>query len=175
MKKLILSLILLSSPMVLFSQAEATAVKTIEGITNKMVEIISGPKGEERDWDEFRNLFLPRAQTISVIKSKDGRERLNVMNIEEFIRNIGPLYARDGFEEYSTGLTVNEFNGIAVAFQSFYCKNLIGTYENRGINSYHLIYAENRWWINSMSFANESEDSPIPEKYLFKDQGSKKE
>lgn len=138
-----------------------------DGVAQRMLEIISGPKGEERDWNEYRNLFLPRAQKIMITKTKDGSERIRVMNIEEFIRNVGPFYSRDGFEEYVIGLEVDEFNGIAQVFQSFYCRNLIGTYENRGINSYQCIYANGRWWIASTMFTNESEESPLPKEYLF--------
>ena len=122
------------------AQSDTIAVQSIEGITNKMIELISGEIGEERDWDEYRNLFLPRAQKISIGKTRDGKSRARVMNLEEVIRNVGPLYARDGFEEYAIGLTVNEFNGIATVFQSYYCKNLLGTYEKRGVNSYQLVY-----------------------------------
>ena len=151
----------------LCSQFDTTAVKTIEGITDKMIELISMDIGEERDWDEYRNLFLPTAQKMSIRKTRDGQERMSVMNIEEFVRNVGPLYPRDGFEEYAIGLTVNEFNGIAVVFQSFYCKNLTGTYEKRGINSYQLVYLNDRWWIASTLFTNESDATPLPDKYLF--------
>ncbi|GAA4271370.1 hypothetical protein GCM10022258_06630 [Aquimarina gracilis] len=141
-------------------------LKTIEGVTNKMIELISGDIGEERNWEEYRNLFLPTAQKMSLSVNKKGEERVRVMNLEEFIRNVGPLYKRDGFEEYAIGLRVDEFNGIASAFQSYYCKNLKGTYEKKGINSYQLVYSKNRWWIASTLFTAETEDNPLPEKYL---------
>jgi len=148
-------------------------VKTVEGITDKMLEMISGEIDEERDWETYRMLFLPTAQKISIRKSKDGKTRVRSSNIEEFVRNVGPLYARDGFEEYKIGLTVHEFNGIATAFQSYYCKNLIGTYEARGVNTYQLVYMDDRWWIASTLFAAESEDVKVPDEYLFDDYKSK--
>lgn len=148
------------------AQVDTVALQSIEGITDKMLELISGPVGEERQWDEFRNLFLPTAQFTVMVNGRDGGKRARVMNLEQFVRDIGPAYARDGFEEYSLGLTVNEFNGIATAFQSYYCKNLIGTYEKRGINTYHLVHMNNRWWIASTMFTDESDDAPLPEKYL---------
>ena len=169
MKKATLLLFIIGMQFNLLGQVDTISVQSIEGITNKMIELISGEKGEERNWDEYRNLFLPRAQKMSIRTSKNGESRVSTNNIEEFIRNVGPYYSRDGFEEYAIGLTVNEFNGIAVAFQSFYCKNLIGTYEKRGINSYQLVYLNDRWWIASTLFTNESEEAPLPDKYLFKE------
>lgn len=149
------------------AQFDTLALKSIEGITDKMIELISGEIGEERNWDEYRNLFLPTAQKLSIRRTKDGKSRVSAMNLEEFVRNVGPLYARDGFEEYSIGLTVNEFNGIATAFQSYYCKNLIGTYEKRGVNTYQLVYLDDRWWIANTLFAAESDEQKIPDEYLF--------
>jgi hypothetical protein len=158
----------------MFAQVDTISVKSIEGITNRMLELISGEVGEERNWDKFRNLFLPTAQMTSTSKSKDGKTRVSVMNLEEFVRNIGPLYARDGFEEYAIGLSINEFNGIANVFQSYYCKNLIGTYEERGVNSYQLIYKDDRWWIAHTMFTNETSDTALPDKFLFEENRNKK-
>lgn len=164
-----------SLPLQISAQTDTISVKTIEGITNKMIELISGEKGEFRNWDEYRNLFLPTAQKISINRNAPSRRQVRVRNLEEFVREVGPLYKRDGFEEYAIGLTINEFNGIANVFQSFYCKNLLGTYERRGINSYQLVYANDRWWIASTTFTNESKTKTIPDKYLFKEHQSKKE
>ncbi len=141
---------------------------TIEGITNMMLELISGERGAARDWTTFKNLFLPSAQLMATNITREGNYEVSAMSIDEFVTNIGPVYARDGFEEYSIGLTVNEFNGIANVFQSFYCKNLVGTYEKRGINSYQLVYKDNRWWVANLLFTNETAQSPLPEKYLTK-------
>lgn len=113
-------------------------------------------------------LFTPTARFVSVNpKAPEGRQ-VRSTNVEQFIRGIGPLYARDGFEEYALGTEVNEFNGIASVFQAFYCKNLIGTYENRGVNSYQLVFADDRWWITYCSFSNETEDSKLPAELLYK-------
>lgn len=156
------------------SQTDTTSVKTIEGIVNKMLEIISGEVNEPRDWDEYRNLFLPTAQKM-VIKpnAKRKRDRVRAMNIEEFIRYVGPLYGRDGFIEVEIGLTINEFNGIANVFQSYHAKNLLGTYEKKGINSYQLVYLDDRWWIASTTWASETADNKIPNKYLNEEHQTK--
>lgn len=173
MKNALLILLLVFIHNFTFAQIDTVSVKSIEGITNRMLALISGEIGEERNWDEFRNLFLPTAQMTSTSTSKDGRTRVRVMNLEEFVRNIGPLYARDGFEEYAIGLDINEFNGIANVFQSYYCKNLIGTYEERGVNSYQLIYKDDRWWIAHTMFTNETDDDALPDKFLFKEYKNK--
>ena len=160
-------------PLQSFSQVDTTALKTPEGVAAKMLEFISFEKGETKDWDEFRNLFLPTAQMISLRPDAPVSRQVRAMNLEEFIRYAGPNYPKEGFEEIVIGLEVNEFNGIANVFQTFYCKNLKGTYEKRGINSYQLVFADNRWWIASTTFTNETEASPLTDKYLDKDHQSK--
>ncbi len=146
-------------------QSDTTSVKTIKGITDKMLELISVPIGEEPDWEEYRNLFLPTAQKISLRPDGKPGRQVRSWNLEQFIRAVGPLYAKDGFEEVSVGLTINEYNGIATAFQSFYAKNLLGTYESRGINCYQLVFADGRWWIANTVFVNEDPNNTIPSKY----------
>lgn len=169
MKTILIIIICLASQTNLTSQIDTIALQTPEGITNKMLELISGPVGEDRNWDAYRNLFLPTAQKISISKSAGAKTRVRVMNLEEFVRNVGPLYSRDGFEEYTIGLEVEEWNGIANVFQSYYCKNLIGTYEKRGINSYQLVYKDNRWWIASTMFTSETEEVILPDSLLFEE------
>ncbi|PQJ80882.1 hypothetical protein BTO18_03090 [Polaribacter porphyrae] len=152
------------------AQTDTLAVKSIKGITDKMLEIISVPIGQEPDWGAYRNLFLPTAQKTSLRPSGKPGRQVRTSNLEEFIRNIGPLYARDGFKEVSVGLTINEYNGIACAFQSYYCKNLKGTYEKRGVNCFQLVFADNRWWIANTIFVGEDSKNKIPNKYLNKNE-----
>ena len=89
------------------AQADTLAVKSIKGITDKMLELISGDIDEPRNWEEYRLLFLPTAQKTSLKRDAKPGRQVRTWNLEEFIRTIGPLYARDGFEEVSTGLTLS--------------------------------------------------------------------
>lgn len=148
---------------------DTMALKTPEGITSKMLEFISCEIGEKKDWEEYRNLFLPTAQKISINRKAPPNRQVRTRNLEEFIRFGREAYPRDGFEEIVIGVTVNEFNGLANVFQSFYCKNLTGTYEARGVNSYQLVFADDRWWIASTTFINESDEVPLPEELLFEE------
>ncbi|SHG29618.1 hypothetical protein [Flagellimonas flava] len=149
------------------SHAQNQKYQTVEETVNTMLEVISVEIGEEPDWDTYRNLFLPTAQKILLNpKAKNPSNRARSFSVEEFIRYVGPLYGRDGFDEVVTGLTVNEFNGVANAFQSYHAKNLTGTYDKKGINCYQLVWVDGRWWIASTTWAAENEEHKIPEKYL---------
>lgn len=151
------------------AQMDTMALKTPEGVAAKMLEFISFEKGEEKDWDEYRNLFLPGASKTSFRpdSGKSLRNQVRTSNIEEFVRYAAPGYSKDGFEEYVIGLDVQEFNGIASVFQSFYCRTLDGSYEKRGVNSYQLVFLNERWWIVNTMFINESDDVKLPDELLF--------
>lgn len=151
------------------AQIDSTALKTPEGVAAKMLEFISFEKDEVKDWDEYRNLFLPSAQKMS-FRPQPGQSlsrQVRANNLEEFIRYAGPSYSKSGFEEYVIGLDVQEFNGIASVFQSFYCRSLDGSYEARGVNSFQLVFLNERWWIASVMFINETPEVPLPNELLF--------
>ncbi len=171
MKALLFLASLIATTTSLHSQIDTMALKTPEGICEKMLEFISFEKDEVKDWDEYRNLFLPGAQKVS-LRPQEGaslRRQVNSMNIEEFVRYAGPNYPKAGFEEYVIGVNVQEFNGIASVFQSFYCRSLDGNYEARGVNSYQLVYLNERWWIASTMYINESDDVKLPNELLFEE------
>ncbi len=156
-------------PLIGMAQIDTMALKTPEGICAKMLEFISFEKGESKDWNEYRNLFLPSAQKLS-FRPKSGtplHRQVRASNLEEFVRSAGPGYSKNGFEEYVIGVDVKAFNGIASVFQSFYCKSLDGSYEARGVNAYHLVFLNNRWWIASTMFINETDDVKLPNDLLF--------
>jgi len=152
-----------------FAQIDTMALKTPEGVCAKMLEFISFEKDEVKDWDEYRNLFLPNAQKMSFRPSpgESLSKQVRGQNIEEFVRYWGPQYPKSGFEEYVIGVDVKEFNGIASVFQSFYCKTLDGSYEARGVNAYQVVFLNNRWWIVSTIFTNETDEVKLPNELLF--------
>lgn len=157
-------------------QIDTMSLKSPEGICAKMLKFISFEKDEEKDWDEYRNLFLPGGQKSS-FKSRPGEplyRQVRMWNIEEFVRYGGHTYPEAGFEEYLIGVNVQEFNGIASVFQSFFCRKLDGSYEARGVNSYQLVFLNDRWWIVNTMFTNETEENKLPDSLLFKEYQSGK-
>ncbi len=151
------------------AQVDSLALQSPEAITAKMLEFISCKKGEEINWDEYRNLFLPTAQKISINHKAPPHRQVRTLNLEEFVRYFGPQYPKEGFEEVVIGLEVNKFNDIAQVFQTFHCKTPNGSYEARGVNSYQLVYTQDRWWIASTMFTNETADNPLPNALLFEE------
>ncbi len=176
MKNLTAVIVLILFAITSYSQIDSMVYKSPERLAAKSLEILSCKKGEIKDWEEYRSLFLPNATKLNY-RPKPGRPlfmQANDWNVDEFIKYVGPRYPETGFEEYVIGSKVHEFNGIAIVFQSFYCKALDGSYEARGVNSYQMVFLDNRWWIASTMFTNETDDNKIPDELLFEKYRSKK-
>lgn len=141
-------------------------LKSPEGLTDLFLELISGPIGEERDWDQFRTLFAPGAIFYSTRPDAPEGKQVVAHTVEDFIERIGPAYARSGFLEISLGTRVHEFNGMANVFQSFHAKNLTGTYDEKGINAYQLTYLNDRWYILSLNFVNAEKGQDLPKEFV---------
>ncbi len=145
---------------------ELDPLKSPEGITELFLELISGPIGEERDWDQFRTLFAPGATFYSTRPDAPEGKQVRAFSVEEFIERIGPSYASSGFLETALGTRVHEFNGMANVFQSFQAKNLTGTYDEKGINAYQLTFLNDRWYILSLNFVNAQKGQEIPKEFI---------
>jgi hypothetical protein len=146
---------------------DTNALKTVNGIVKESLRLISSEKGKTRNWEALQNLFLPTA-TFTVLNNNDSiPQPVETITLVEFINLLHDEYYERGYLEYETGKTVDEFNGIANVFQSFYGKDSEGK-EERGINSYQLVYFNKRWWIANLLWTLETNRVKIPKKYLRK-------
>jgi hypothetical protein len=143
---------------------DIASVTTIDGIVNEVLSIISGEKGEERNWERFRQLFLRTAQFAVLFHKDDGTKNINTLTLEEFVRLVGQSYRNGGFLEHEISKTVDEYNGIAHVFQSYYAKE--PGMEEKRINSFQLIHDGKRWWIFSIMWTNDRNGVKVREKYL---------
>jgi len=135
---------------------------SIEGVINELLDQITIEKGEKMDTAAIRNLFYPSAQ-FTVLVNPDS-SIVETVSLDDFITLLKDPYYEEGYLEKEIHKVVDEFNGIAQVFQTFYGKDSEGI-EEKGINSYQLVYYENRWWIVSLLWTLESDDVKIPGKY----------
>ena len=169
MKKLLLTC-MLATAVTIVAQAQVkltpAETSTIEALTETGLKIISGPKGQKRDMEKFKALFLPNAQMGGVFFKGDS-SFVRITTVEKFAERNGPAYAELGFYENVLGLRVERFGNLATAFQTYetrYSKD--GRVEDRGVNTYQLVFDQGRWWIASLLFTPETAKQPIPAKYL---------
>lgn len=156
-------------PMTISAQSllelDTIALKSINGIIRESHRLITTQPGKTLHPEALRPLFLPGAQFTVLYHNDDMPFASETVSVDEFIDLLKDPYYEEGYIEYETGKVINEYNGIANVFQSFYAKDSEGV-EARGINSYQLLYFDDRWWIANMLWTVDDNGVPVPEKYI---------
>ncbi|WP_422362085.1 hypothetical protein [Reichenbachiella sp.] len=138
-----------------------------DAIIKALYETISGPKGERRDWDRLRFLMTPDARLIPTRPASETKRVPCYLTLEQFIEQGDQWLIDNGFFENEVARTSETYGLITHAWS---------TYESRwapeekpfarGINSIQLMNDGERWWIVNMYWAAETENNPLPKKYL---------
>ncbi len=144
-------------------------VASLDAIIHSLYTVISGEKGEARDWELFKFLFHEDAKLIPSGKNKVGIYKARYLSPQDYIDSSGKWLEENGFFENELSRSVHTFGNISQVFS---------TYESfrsmsdsipfmRGINSIQLLNDGTRWWIINIYWAQETAQNPIPEKYLL--------
>ncbi|MGZ3457118.1 MAG: nuclear transport factor 2 family protein [Archangium sp.] len=147
--------------------AKPEDVATPEAVVAALYDVISGPKGQARDWERFRSLFAPGARLIPSGKRKDGTTGLRMLTPEDYISSSGKLVVEEGFREHEVHHVEERFGPLVHVFS---------TYEAfregdkqpfmRGVNSIQLVSDGKRWWLLTVAWTPETPEQPLPAKYL---------
>ena len=143
-------------------------VKTLDATLESLYGVISGEKGEARDWDLFRYLFKPDAKLIPSGKNKAGKIGCRFMTPDDYIQSSGNWLVENGFFEKEIFRKTETFGNITQVFstyESFRSESDKAPFM-RGINSIQLLNDGNRWWIINIYWTQETKDTPLPTKYL---------
>ena len=165
-------LVYLSFSTLLFSQevkADYTSnTMTIDSTLETLYGVISGEKGEERNWDLFKHLFYNDAKLIPTGKNQEGSVMARYMTPDDYINSSGKWLVDNGFYEIEINRVTQTFGHITHVFstyESFRSKN-DSTPFMRGINSIQMLNDGDRWWIINIYWMQESDANPIPSAYL---------
>ena len=158
-------------------------VDSIDSIITAAYDGISGPAGEKRDWDRERSLYFPGARLIPTAKAggdvdlATGRARPagglapQILDIDGFIARVEPYFEKSGFYEKEIARRTEQFGRLAQVWSTYESRHDPADPEPfmRGINSIQLFNDGNRWWIVNIYWQQESDEDPIPDKYLGND------
>lgn len=149
-------------------KVDSTSVLTLDSTIKALYAVISGEKGEERNWKQFKFLFKPDAKLIPSGKDKSGTYRVRYMTPDDYIKGSGKWLVENGFFEKELHRVVDTFGNITQVFssyESFYSESDEIPFM-RGINSIQLLNDGKRWWVINIYWSQETKDNPIPKKYL---------
>lgn len=171
---LLLFIVCLSTQTLLYGQNKEVdyldKVQTLDSTLETLYGVISGEKGEARDWELFKYLFKPGAKLIPSGKNKEGVIGLRYMTPDDYIESSGEWLVEKGFFEKEIHRSVESFGSLVQVFstyESYHSESETAPFM-RGINSIQLLNDGNRFWIVNIYWRQESEEHPIPTKYLPK-------
>lgn len=147
--------------------ASPADVKSIDAIITALYDVISGPKGQTRNWDRMRSLFLPGGRLIPTGPRQTGGAGARIITPEEYITSSGKMIEEIGFREREIARRTEQFGNIAHVFSTYEAHR--GEEADpflRGINSIQLFNDGTRWHIVNVFWSPESADHPLPAEYL---------
>jgi hypothetical protein len=143
-------------------------VQTIDSTIETLYDVISGEKGEPRDWELFKFLFHPEGKMIHFAPNKEGNWGINFRTPEDYIKSSGAWLQKTGFYETEIYKRVDSHGNIATVistYESYYSK-----YDEkpfmRGFNNFQLLNDGQRWWIINIFWQRETPNNPISKEYL---------
>jgi hypothetical protein len=148
--------------------AKPSDVASPDAILAAAYDVISGPAGQERDWDRMRSLFYPGAQLIRTAVKKEGELTATFLTPQDYIDRAGSYFKQNSFFEREIARRSERWGSIMEVFS---------TYESRhdpkdpvpfarGINSFQLFFDGTRWWIMTIYWAEETTQNPLPPEFL---------
>ncbi len=148
-------------------QIDSTRVLTLDNTIKTLYAVISGEKGVERNWEQFKYLFHNDANLIPSGKTKEGNFMARFLKPNDYIKGSGKWLVENGFFEKEIHRKVDLFGNIAhvmSTYEAFYSETDKEPFM-RGINSIQLFNDGKRWWIISVFWSQETKENPIPKKY----------
>ena len=135
-------------------------VQTLDSTLETLYSVISGEKGEARNWELFAYLFKDGAQLIPTQKSKEGQMNVRYMRPQNYIDTAGAWLEENGFFEKEIYRVENTFGNITHVFSTYesYHSQKDKQPFARGINSIQLLYDGFRWWVVNIYWMQETDD-----------------
>ena len=145
-------------------------VATLDATIETLYSVISGDAGVKRDWDLFRYLFTEDAKLIPIQVNKQGEIKSRYLSPEKYIELSGAYIEENGFIEKEIYRVTESFGALTQVFTTYEAFKSSKDTEAflRGINSVQLFNDGTRWWIINISWYAETEQEPLPAKYLPK-------
>ncbi len=175
MKKVVITLLVCISITFTINAQETTEkyldkVQSLDSTLETLYGVISGEKGETRNWELFKYLFRPEAKLIPTGKNKEGITGTRYMSPDGYIEASGQWLLDNGFFEKEINRVVHTFGNITQVFSTYESfKSEADTKPfMRGINSIQLLNDGKRWWVVNIFWTQETKENPIPTAYLPK-------
>lgn len=145
-------------------------VESIDSIVPAIFEIVSGEKGEERDWELMKTIFHPEARLILNHPNSEGESGIYFFTIEEYIERFAASFREMDLYEQEVHRITNKFGNMVQVYSTYASfkneeeKDLEP--QKQGMAGIQLYHDGERWWVITMYWKNAINGLTIPDKYL---------
>jgi len=149
--------------------AKPADVASPDAILSATYDVISGPAGQQRDWDRFRSLFVPGARLIPLVPGKAGSgSDTRIITPDEYAKFADAYFQKNGFAEREISRNAERYGNIMQIFSTYESRHDAKDAQPfaRGINSFQLFYDGARWWVVTIYWLEETPDNPLPKEFL---------
>lgn len=94
-------------------------VESIDSIIKALYASISGEAGEERDWERFKNLFIPEAKLMPTGLTPEGKVIYRIWGAEEYTEQVSDYFQQNGFFETELYKEVVQYRYVAHVFSTY--------------------------------------------------------
>jgi hypothetical protein len=149
--------------------AKPADVASPDAILAATYDVISGPAGQQRDWDRFRSLFVPGARLIPVVSRKTGGGfDTRIITPDEYAKFADTYFQKNGFAEREIAQKAERYGNIMQIFSTYESRHDAKDAQPfaRGINSFQLFYDGTRWWVVTIYWLEETPENPLPKEFV---------
>jgi len=136
-----------------------------ESLIRELYKTVSQKSISEKlpDWDKVRDMFYEKA----LVSLRVSRVKYQIFDVAGFIKDFQDFYQEPGVK--ANGFTETILNlkksgtGKLAHILTLYEARIVNGVGNQGVDSWQLIYKDNRWWIFSITNEVIDKDTPVPE------------
>jgi len=137
---------------------------TLDQLIKALDSAVSGPADKDRTC--FRDVMLPDARLMPIVKSADGSSAPRILTVDGWIDAVRKRGSAV-FYERQVKVTTETWGHIAHLWSTYETRTTPdGKPEVRGINSIQAINDGQRWRVISIEWQAETPTEPVPAKYL---------
>jgi len=150
-------------------------VDTIDHLMASLYDVISGPAGQQRDWDRFRSLFLPDARmgvirpaTPATADKPAFKGDAILFTPDSYVERDDPYFKANPFYEHGIANRIETFGNLTSVWSTYESRKAPSDTKpfERGINTLQIVHARGRYWIANIMWDDESHGDTLPDKYL---------
>lgn len=151
--------------------ADSADVGSLDAIVNALYASLSFGTGGQPNWTRFRSLFDPAALMVRVdvrhAHLRPDEPPVRISSIDDYVTRTTAAIESGSLPEFSERELTRRtevFGDLAAVFSTY--ERSVAEDVRRGINSLQLVKDGERWWVISVSWADETEHCPLPSRYL---------